>query len=418
MFNLFSISAILMTFLKTFSRIILSSDEIKLLLSLVIISIISFLGYKLLDRLKFPASRIVGPIMAIALVQLFGITFEIPVIFKTVFSIVFGVYLGLRFDKGAIKQLRLLAIPAVVISIVYIFITLGYGELLMRISDMDQKTSFLAVIPGGVAESGVLAVSYGADLAQVSAFQLLRYLSIVMIIPLLTKTVIIKIVNSKSNRKTFSNEKSKSKSNEKSKSNTALKLSSELVVKHNPENDTIPSEPFLSEDFTSLNTVCYAYYWLFIIGTLGAILFKWLRFPAALLLGAAFGVAILQLTVKSNFKKPPQSIYNISQIGMGAVIGSSFTLESMRMIVSLWFPMLVMTTLILTSSIFLGFIFSKLFKLDYLTGLMSVLPGGLSTMIVLAEDFDVNIITISTLQLARLLTAVMVIPILYTVILG
>ncbi|MDH8679586.1 AbrB family transcriptional regulator [Fusibacter bizertensis] len=378
MYNLFTIWGVFQTFIP--------SKSIDFIFSFVLIILISFAGYKFLEILKFPASKIVGPILAIALVQLTGITFEIPSIFKTVFSIVFGIFLGLRFDKKAVKQLRKLAIPTIVISLVYIFITLGYGELLMRISDMDQNTSFLSVIPGGVAESGVLAVSYGADLAQVSAFQLLRYLSIVMIIPLLTKTIIIKVVNSKSNTSTKSDM-------------------------------TLNNQKF-SEDFTPLNTMRYAYYWLFIVGIFGAMLFKWLRFPAALLLGAAFGVAILQLSVKSSFKKPPQAIYGYSQIGMGAVIGTSFTLESMRMILSLWFPMLVMTTLILTTSIILGFVFSKLFKLDYLTGLMSVLPGGLSTMIVLAEDFDVNIVTISTLQLARLLTAVMVIPILYTIILG
>ena len=388
MYNLFTIWGVFQTFIP--------SKSINFIFSFVLIILISFAGYKFLEILKFPASKIVGPILAIALVQLTGITFEIPSIFKTVFSIVFGIFLGLRFDKKAVKQLRKLAIPTFVISLVYIFITLGYGELLMRISDMDQNTSFLSVIPGGVAESGVLAVSYGANLAQVSAFQLLRYLSIVMIIPLLTKTIIIKVVNSKTT----------------SKSNTNIK--SDTIIK----SDMTLSNQEFSEDFTSLNTLRYAYYWLFIVGIFGATLFKWLRFPAALLLGAAFGVAILQLSVKSSFKKPPQAIYGYSQIGMGAVIGTSFTLESMRMILSLWFPMLVMTTLILTTSIILGFIFSKLFKLDYLTGLMSVLPGGLSTMIVLAEDFDVNIVTISTLQLARLLTAVMVIPILYTIILG
>ncbi|GAB6108116.1 AbrB family transcriptional regulator [Fusibacter bizertensis] len=380
-------------------QMIFSNNLINTLFILIIISIISFLGHKLLERIKFPASRIVGPIIAVALVQLSGVAFVIPSIFKMAFSIIFGVYLGLRFDKNAVKQLRILAIPTVVISVVYIFITIGYGELLMQISDMDQKTAFLSVIPGGVAESGVLAVSYSADLAQVSAFQLLRYLSIIMIIPIIAKNIIMKLVSTSTK--------------EKSKSNLTSQV--EDVMTNNEAN---LSEPSCAEDFTSLNSIRYSYYWLFFTGTLGALLFKWLHFPAALLLGAAFGVAALQLSVKSSFKTPPQRIYSISQIGMGAVIGTSFTLESMRVIVSLWFPMLVMTSMILITSTLLGFVFSKLFKLDYLTGLMSVLPGGLSTMIVLAEDFDTDIITISTLQLARLITAVMVIPILYSIMLG
>ena len=97
-------------------------------------------------------------------------------------------------QKSLIKELKRLIIPALTISTVYIFITLIYGNLLMKIGNLDQRTAFLSVIPGGVAEASVLAVSFDAVLAQVSAFQLLRYLSIVMIIPVLTKSIIIKIV--------------------------------------------------------------------------------------------------------------------------------------------------------------------------------------------------------------------------------
>lgn len=343
------------------------------LYSIPILVLTSIAGYKLLNFLNFPASRIIGPILMVALVQLFGVTFQLPSYFQPIFSVIFGVNLGLKFNRTAIKELKRLIIPALTISTVYVIITVLYGNLLMYIGNLDQSTAFLSVIPGGVAEASVLAVSFDAVLAQVSAFQLLRYLSIVMIIPVLTKSIIIKIVAKPS----------------------------------------ISPPKVLKIDQSDLNEMHYSYIWLYLVGIVFAAIFKWIHFPAALMLGATFGVSATQNISTKKFDIPPQKIYECAQLGMGAIIGMSFTRESLVTISSIWFPMLVMTLLIISSSILLAFIFSKLFKLDYITGLMSVLPGGLSTMIVLAEDFDANLVTISTLQLARLLTAVAVIPLLY-----
>jgi uncharacterized protein len=346
---------------------------VSLIYSIPLLILTSILGYQLLKFLNFPASRIIGPILMVAIVQLLGFTFQLPAYIQPIFSVIFGVNLGLKFNRTAVKELKRLIIPAITISTVYIFITVIYGNLLMKIGNLDQRTAFLSVIPGGVAEASVLAVSFDAVLAQVSAFQLLRYLSIVMIIPVLTKSIIIKIVAKPS----------------------------------------IAPLKSIKIDESDLNVIHYSYIWLYLAGTFFAVVFKWIHFPAALMLGATFGVAVLQNFTAKKFSSPPLKIYEGAQLGMGAIIGMSFTQESLVTITSLWFPMLVMTLLILSSSILLAFIFSKLFKLDYITGLMSVLPGGLSTMIVLAEDFDANLVTISTLQLARLLTAVAVIPLLY-----
>lgn len=340
-------------------------------INMVPILCLSYLGHKALQVIHFPASRIVGPILTIAAAQLLGLSWVIPYGLKVIFSIVFGVYLGLRFNAGAIHRLKNYLLPATLLSFLYVIITLLYGELLTQVSPLDSTTAFLSVIPGGVAESGVLAVAYGADLAAVSSFQLTRFLSIVIIVPLLAKWFV-----------------------------------KPTIKKQVPLSGKDPSplpkaQPTLS------------FYWLFIIGAVFSGLFYLIRFPAALLLGATFGVALFQLVVKKPFARPPQQIYGAAQIGMGAVIGTSFTAESLSAVSGLGTSLLLLTALTLGTSILLAFIFSRLFKWDFMTCYMSVLPGGLSTMIILAEDFDADIIIISSLQLIRLLTAVMIIPMLY-----
>jgi membrane AbrB-like protein len=155
------------------------------------------------------------------------------------------------------------------------------------------------------------------------------------------------------------------------------------------------------------------YYWLFLIGTLASGLFYMIHFPAALLLGATFGVASIQLISKKPFKRPPQSLYNYTQIMMGAIIGTSFTISSLQAVGTLTLPLFALTVLTLTTSVILGYVFSKVFHWDFMTGFMAVLPGGLSTIIIIADDYDADVIIISSLQTARVITAVMIIPLIY-----
>lgn len=341
---------------------------------LLALIIIAYVGYRLLNSLHFPASRIVGPILVTALIQTTGMTFFVPTLLKVICSIIFGIYLGLRFDRDAIEKLKSVAWPALLISALYICITLIYGYLLSAISPIDPITAFLAVIPGGIAESGILAVSYGADLAQVSSFQLVRFLSIVAIVPLLAQWFF----------------------------KPHLKTTATIQPVH--------PTPILSP----LNkTPLRSYLWLFLIGTVASGLFYMIHFPAALLLGATFGVASAQLATKATYTKPPQELYNYAQIGMGAIIGTSFTLSSLKTVSTLALPLLLLTILTLTTSVLLGYFFSRLFHWDFMTGFMAVLPGGLSTLIVLADDYDADVIIISSLQTARVLTAVMIIPLVY-----
>lgn len=345
------------------------------LLSLTFLAAISYLGYAIFKKLSFPAPRIIGPLFMVASVQLLGISFAAPDFLKSIFSVIFGIHLGLRFDKSALQRLKRLFIPALALSLTYVVITVIYGTLLMRISNMDQNTSFLAVIPGGIAEAGVLAVAYKAELAQVSAFQLLRYLSIVIVFPTLIRL----------GAKHFAVEQSNDQTH--------------YVLKKEPSELT------------------FSFLWLYIAGIIGATVFYLIELPAALLLGSAVGVSCVLLLPTRSFALPPVKVYEISQLGMGALIGLSFTRQSLLIILSEWKPMLIMTCAIISTSIVLGFIFSKIFKLNYITGLLSVLPGGLSTMILFAEDLNADIVSISTLQLARLLTAVAVIPVVYAYIL-
>ncbi len=356
--------------------------------SLCLLFALSFLAYKGLERMKFPASRLVGPIVLIAILQAgFGWSFSVPTALKTLFSVVFGVYLGLRFHKKALHRLKQSLVPALLISFIYLFITIAYGQIIQMVSSVDQTSAFLAVIPGGIAEASILAVSYNANLAQVSSFQLVRFLSIVLIVPLITQWILVPKLRK---------EKHPVPTN-------AL----------NAEKEDIDLEQAITPHEVSRENPPYPWLILFVIGAMGSYLFKCVHFPAALLLGATFAVSAFTLASKRETKTPPAIFYNLAQVGMGTVIGTSFTKESVASMGELILPMAILTVLVLSTSYLLGLLFMKLFRLDFLTAFMAVLPGGMSAMVVLADEFGADVVMISSLQLVRLITAVMIIPILY-----
>lgn len=363
----------------------LTSAEV---LQLMALFVVSYYAYRVFHKLKFPASRLVGPLVVVAILQASGLGVSVPDPVKVVFSVVFGIYLGLRFNKKALSRLKGSAKPALLISLLYVGITVAYGELLMYVGSMERNTAFLAVIPGGIAEAGVLAVAYGANLAQVSTFQLVRFLSIIVLVPLGIKWYI---------------------------TSKGMKGSTLLSEDEEPLQDAsdFPSENAMDSGSNETIDKASHWRWFFIVGPLGSFVFQAIHFPAALLLGATFSVSALQILSNKHFKRPPEILYTFAQVGMGGVIGTSFTPENVQVIATLVGPMVLLTCLTLATSVILGFIFTKIFRMDALTSFMGVLPGGLSTMMILAEEFDADIVTIGSLQLVRLLTAVMVIPILY-----
>ena len=64
-------------------------------------------------------------------------------------------------------------------------------------------------------------------------------------------------------------------------------------------------------------------------------------------------------------------------------------------------------------SILIAVFINRLFKVDMLTALMASIPGGLIPMILMAEELKADVVTVSTLQIIRLLTAVLIIPLIY-----
>ncbi|MFZ7102675.1 MAG: AbrB family transcriptional regulator [Peptococcaceae bacterium] len=324
-------------------------------------------------RLKIPTSRLIGPILAVGIVNGLGLNLKEPQYLVLICSVILGINIGLKINKKSVQQIKSLLKPGLIIVCWYVLVTFFYGEILSGFSVLDETTAFLAVVPGGVAEVSILALSYDADLAEITCFQITRILSIFILIPPLI-------------RKFHGGEQDKGET---------------------------PEAANEGEPLTQHTGQLANWFKLFCVGALGSILFTLGNVPAGRILGAILFTAAYNLYSSKSVAPVPPKWLNFAFIGIGSFIGSSVTRESLITIPKLVFPIILLTVLIIGSSLILAVIYSKIFKWNILTGFLGIVPGGMMPMILIADELNANIVVVSTLQLLRFLTAIIVIPFVY-----
>ncbi|PID24199.1 AbrB family transcriptional regulator [Sporosarcina sp. P7] len=151
---------------------------------------IACLGYFLGVLLKFPAPWLLGSMVAIAIVKSSSsvvIGYQLvawwPPELIILSQVVIGASIGSRFQKEMFKGLKkTLAISF--LSTIFLIVSMFFCSVITaRITELSFTTSVLAFAPGGIAEMTTTAVVLGADSTLVVAVQVLRVISVCVILP-------------------------------------------------------------------------------------------------------------------------------------------------------------------------------------------------------------------------------------------
>ena len=132
------------------------------------------------------------------------------------------------------------------------------------------------------------------------------------------------------------------------------------------------------------------------------------------MIGALLFVGIYCMLFPARAVSPPVPLYHAAQIVMAIIIGSSFSSMSLLNISSLALAIVVFTVLNFVVGVLLAWIFSRLFHWSFLTVLFGVIPGGMTVLLILADEFDLNVGVIAAFQTLRLLTAVLILPVIFS----
>jgi membrane AbrB-like protein len=142
------------------------------------------LGAWLAHRLKVPIPFLLGSICVTAVAMLVGYQAPpVPRVLMQTAQLLFGVYMGRAIALESLRQLgRVLpyAIGGAVALVAFSYL-LSWG--LTLVAPATLLAAFLGTAPGGITEMCIVALTLGADVAFVLAFQLFRLFSILLVLP-------------------------------------------------------------------------------------------------------------------------------------------------------------------------------------------------------------------------------------------
>lgn len=145
-----------------------------------------------------------------------------------------------------------------------------------------------------------------------------------------------------------------------------------------------------------------------IIGFLGGIIAKRLKMPAAFMTGSMLAVAACSIVSNAMFM--PGSLKVIAQIVSGAYIGQQVSKQDLLNFPKLAKSIVLLMTLFTVNTFVMGFLFARFFSIDLITALLSCLPGGIMDVSLISIDMGAQAEIVATMQLARLVGMLLILP--------
>ncbi|QHW34064.1 AbrB family transcriptional regulator [Paenibacillus rhizovicinus] len=156
-----------------------------------------------------------------------------------------------------------------------------------------------------------------------------------------------------------------------------------------------------------------------VLSVVGGLLFKLIQIPIPWLLGPMIAMLIGNNVVADRFVWPPQ-LRNAALIIVGYTIGLSLTAAALKEMAHELPYMLLMAVLLLAYCVGIAYVVSRFSGMGFRTALLGSIPGGLTQVIILAEETEgINITAVTFTQVTRLMMIVICVPlIVFSPILG
>ena len=304
----------------------------------------------LFDLLQTPIPWMIGPMVAVATLNLLGVRMHSPPYARQMGQVILGSAVGLYFTPTVVAALAA-NLPAIVAATIAVFLVGGLGALtLSRASGVDGKSTFFASIPGGAMAMAVLADRYGAQIAPVAVAHSLRVSLVVIIVPF------------------------------------ALTYGGFPLV-------AAAYRPNLPLDFSILVP------WL-AVGWILAEVSERLHFHNGCLLvpifvGAALTVSGVQLSAV------PQGFIDFAQLMFGLVLGARYE-RAFFVRYKLFIPFALLNSFfILVASVIAGATLAWAFGLPVATMILATAPGGLAEMTITAQALHISVPLVVAFHLFR-----------------
>jgi membrane AbrB-like protein len=351
------------------------------ILSLVFVFSVGAVGFFIFNKLKLPVPALMGSITTALILALSGHFPHVSTDGMTaVCKMIMGVMIGRRLERGSLTMLRKMVKPAALICLWMLVLSVTGGCLLAFLSGLPMTTAMIASTTGGVSEMAIFALSMNYDVATVTMISVTRLIVILILTPPLAA------MWSKKQRlagRSFSSPTGKEKTEQ------TLSMNSREI---------------------SLTAV---------LAALCGFLLDRFHVPAGFMLGAMCASGFVSLYTGHRCGLSAK-LTLVAQIGIGVAIARHFGPDHAAYLMNRRFlaAIFISGAYTITFTLLLGYLIHRMTGWEPLTCLLSTSAGGLSQMIIVAEEMKADSLTVGILHLARYLVIILSMPFLITFFLG
>ncbi|MBI1363294.1 MAG: AbrB family transcriptional regulator [Proteobacteria bacterium] len=152
----------------------------------LILTLCTLVGLLISRYVRLPARNLTGPLLASAVVHMSGLTHARPPLELIAFAqMIIGAGIGARFVGIKLRDLWRTAVVGVGSTALILTAAIGVSFLLHAVTGLPLYAVFLGMVPGGLVEMCMIALSLGVDVAFVSTHALARIMTVIFGAPLL-----------------------------------------------------------------------------------------------------------------------------------------------------------------------------------------------------------------------------------------
>ncbi|MDD4797767.1 MAG: AbrB family transcriptional regulator [Eubacteriales bacterium] len=324
-------------------------------------------------KCKLPAGALLGAMLCVTAFNVVTGWGYLPVAFRSVMQICSGALLGHTIGKSDVLRLKNMWKPAGFLIAGLIVLNVSLGLALHKLCRLNLATALFAAAPGGVSDMALIADELGADSATVSLLQLARLFAIILVYPPVFRAI--------------------------AKKAPAQAPEASVQAHDNPA----PRGQWFSSPAQARN-----FLWTALCSIAGGIVCIFLQIPAGGMVGSMLASAAFNLKTERAYVPPGLRFW--IQASAGAFLGARMDADSFRRLSTLLPPVLVLVATVFLFTALLGYLMHRATRMDLPSSLMSISPGGIQEMSLMADDLGCNTTNVLILQTVRLIAVVCIFP--------
>jgi hypothetical protein len=272
-----------------------------------------------------------------------------------------GIVLGAAFGPDMIAPLKAALVPMAGLIAVIIGVGLFLGWLLSRLTGLDLATSIISAVPGGLPAMTAMAEDVGADATVVTAIHFSRLTTILVAMPALFRLL-----------------------------PSSLAGSTPGAVLGAPAG--------LGATIVALT-----------LGLLAGVLALRYRVPTGDLVGPILVLGGINL-LGGGIGPLATGFRQVAMLFIGISVGVQMSRQSLRRLRQVAFPAAVMIVALISAGLLLGWGLAQVTTLDLISALLSGVPGGASTIPLIAHEVGGDMRLVAALHLTRQLVMLVLVP--------